>query len=58
VRADGVARTTDPLNSYERRVIHVALSTEEGVVTFSVGEGSGRRVTVAPAPPAGSRDAE
>jgi spoIIIJ-associated protein len=58
VRADGVARTTDPLNSYERRVIHVALSTEEGVVTFSVGEGSGRRVTVAPAPPAGSPDAE
>jgi spoIIIJ-associated protein len=58
VRADGVARTTDPLNSYERRVLHVALSTEEGVVTFSVGEGSGRRVTVAPAPPAGSPDAE
>jgi spoIIIJ-associated protein len=58
VREDGVARTTDPLNSYERRVIHVALSEEKGIVTYSVGEGSGRRVTVAPALPAGSPDAQ
>jgi spoIIIJ-associated protein len=58
VREDGQARTTGPLNSYERRVVHVALSEEAGVVTFSVGEGSDRRVTVAPAPPpAGSPDA-
>lgn len=57
VREDGVARTTAPLNAYERRVIHVALSQAGGVVTYSVGEGSDRRVTVAPAPPAGSPDA-
>ncbi len=53
VREDGVARTTGPLNAYERRVVHVALSQVEGVVTYSVGEGSDRRVTVAPAPPRG-----
>ncbi len=57
VKRDGVARTTTPLNAYERRVIHVALSQVEGVVTYSVGEGSDRRVTVAPASPAGSADA-
>jgi spoIIIJ-associated protein len=57
VRADGKPRTTTPLNAYERRLIHVALSQVEGVVTYSVGEGADRRVTVAPAPPPGSPDA-
>jgi len=57
VKEDGVARTTAPLNSYERRLVHVALSEVPGVVTYSVGEGSDRRVTVAPAPSAGSPDA-
>ncbi len=57
VKGDGVARTTAPLNAYERRVIHVALSQVEGVVTYSVGEGADRRVTVALAPPPGSSDA-
>jgi spoIIIJ-associated protein len=47
VRRDGTPRTTDPMNSYERRIIHVALSEERGVRTFSVGEGSNRRVTIA-----------
>lgn len=51
VRQDGMARTTDPLNAYERRVIHVALDAESGVRTYSVGEGRDRRVTVAPAAP-------
>jgi len=49
VRADGQPREMEPLNAYERRVVHVALQGEPGVVTFSVGEGSSRRVTVAPA---------
>jgi spoIIIJ-associated protein len=49
VRADRAARTTEPLNAYERRIIHVAVSSEDGVRSFSVGEGAGRRVTVAPA---------
>jgi len=49
VRADGQPRAMEPLNAYERRVVHVALQGEPGVTTYSVGEGSARRVTVAPA---------
>jgi len=48
VRRDGKARVTEPLNSYERRVIHVALTGAPGIRTFSVGEGLDRRVTVSP----------
>ncbi len=51
VRVDGQPRTMEPLNAYERRVVHVALQGEPGVTTYSVGEGSSRRVTVAPAGP-------
>jgi spoIIIJ-associated protein len=50
VRADGQARTTEPLNSYERRVVHLALNVEPGLTTSSVGEGATRRVTVALSP--------
>jgi spoIIIJ-associated protein len=52
VRRDGVPRTTRALNSYERRVVHVALAAEPGIRTYSVGEEGNRRVRVAP------RDAE
>jgi spoIIIJ-associated protein len=48
VREDGAPRTTEPLNAYERRVVHLALNDEPAVTTFSVGEGAARRVTVAP----------
>jgi spoIIIJ-associated protein len=48
VRRDGQPRTLGPQNAYERRVVHVALQDEPGVTTYSVGEGSARRVTVAP----------
>jgi spoIIIJ-associated protein len=48
VRRDGEPRTLAPQNAYERRVVHVALQDEPGVTTYSVGEGPGRRVTVAP----------
>jgi len=58
VREDGVARTTEPLNAYERRLVHMALSGAAGIVTYSVGEGTGRRVTVAPAPPEGTSDGD
>jgi spoIIIJ-associated protein len=58
VREDGVARTTAPLNAYERRLVHMALSGAAGIVTYSVGEGTGRRVTVAPAPPEGTSDGD
>ncbi len=51
VLADGRPRRTEPLNSYERRIVHVTLAETEGLRTFSVGEGADRRVTVAPAGP-------
>lgn len=47
VRSDGRSRTTQPLNSYERRLIHLALDGLPDVRTFSVGESSERRVTIA-----------
>ena len=48
VATDGQPRTTEPMNSYERRLVHVALAEHPGVKTFSVGEGADRRVTIAP----------
>jgi spoIIIJ-associated protein len=53
VAGDGVPRTMRALNSYERRVVHAALTGHPAVHTFSVGEGVERRVTVAPRPAAG-----
>jgi spoIIIJ-associated protein len=49
VLADGSPRRTEPLNSYERRIVHVTVAEVQGVKTFRVGEGADRRVTVAPA---------
>ena len=46
VRANGAAFTFGPMNSNERRVIHLALSTEEDLYTESVGEGNARRLKV------------
>jgi len=54
VRAEGQPRTLEPMNAYERRLVHVALQGEPGVTTYSVGQGPDRRVTVAPAGPGGS----
>lgn len=54
VRSDGQARLLGPLNSYERRIVHVALAEDPGIRTFSVGEGADRRVTIAPSEPGGS----
>jgi spoIIIJ-associated protein len=49
VRNEGQPRTMEPMNAYERRIVHVALQAEPGVTTYSVGQGSDRRVRVAPA---------
>lgn len=49
VRKSGEPVELEPMSAAERRVIHVALADEEGVVTESVGEGRGRRVVVRPA---------
>jgi spoIIIJ-associated protein len=45
---DGQPRTTDALNAYERRLVHMAVAERRGVITYSVGGGADRRVTVAP----------
>lgn len=37
-----------PMNSYERRIIHVALVEDPDVSTESVGEGENRRVVIKP----------
>ena len=39
--------TLEPMNSYERQVIHTALQDHEGVSTFSTGAEPNRRVVVA-----------
>jgi spoIIIJ-associated protein len=55
VRGDGAPRETEPLNAYDRRIVHLAVETEPGVRSQGVGEGAARRVAVVPvgdAPPA------
>ncbi len=42
----GRNRTLEPMNPYERRIIHTAVQEIEGVSSHSVGEGSGRRVVI------------
>lgn len=44
----GKCRTLEPMNPYERRIIHTAIQEIDGVVSGSFGEGSGRRVVIAP----------
>ncbi len=46
VRGDGVARETEPLNAYDRRIVHLAVEAEPGVRSQGVGEGAARRVAV------------
>lgn len=46
VRSSGTAFTFGPMNSNERRVIHLALAGEVDLYTESVGEGSARRLKV------------
>ena len=43
----GKNRTLEPMNPYERRIIHTAVQEIEGVVSNSFGEGSSRRVVIA-----------
>lgn len=42
----GKNRTLEPMNPYERRIIHTAVQDIEGVVSNSFGEGSARRVVI------------
>ena len=42
----GKSRTLEPMNPYERRIIHTAIQAIDGVVSNSFGEGSARRVVI------------
>lgn len=48
VLSSGRSRALEPMNPYERRIIHTAVQGIDGVISSSVGEGSGRRVVIAP----------
>ncbi|MBQ0110702.1 MAG: Jag N-terminal domain-containing protein [Oscillospiraceae bacterium] len=41
-------RTLEPMNPYERRIIHTAVQKIDGVTSTSFGEGDARRVVIAP----------
>ena len=40
--------TLEPMNPYERRIIHAALQDYRGVTTHSTGTEPGRRVVISP----------
>ncbi len=44
----GKCRTLEPMNPYERRIIHTTVQGIEGVTSTSFGEGNARRVVIAP----------
>ena len=48
VRARGEESLLSPLNPYERRIVHLALSEVEGVATRSVGDGFLKRIAIYP----------
>ncbi len=44
----GRSRSLEPMNPYERRIIHTAIQNIEGVESTSIGDGSNRRVVIVP----------
>lgn len=44
----GKKHTLEPMNPYERRIIHSCLQAKDGVTTFSIDEEPRRRVVIAP----------
>ena len=44
----GRSRSLEPMNPYERRIIHTTVQKIDGVVSSSVGGGSARRVVISP----------
>ena len=44
----GRSSALEPMNPYERRIIHTAIQEIEGVTSHSVGEGDRRRVVITP----------
>lgn len=49
VRISRIPFSFDPMTPNERRIIHLALSTDESVTTESQGNGENRKVTIRPA---------
>lgn len=54
VRTDGQAREMEPLNAYERRIVHMTVAETPGLRSYSVGEGRDRHVTIAAAEASGT----
>ena len=52
----GRSHTLEPMNPYERRIIHSAVSQVEGAKSESTGEGANRRVVIMCADPAARKD--
>lgn len=48
VKQNGRSRSLEPMNPYERRIIHTAIQGIEGVTSSSVGDGDFRHVIVSP----------
>ncbi len=51
--ADRARRTNsevalEPMNSAERRIVHITLANLEGIITYTVGDGENRKVCVSP----------
>ena len=44
----GRSRSLEPMNPYERRIIHTAVQEIEGVASNSTGDGASRRVVISP----------
>ena len=44
----GRSRSLEPMNPYERRIIHTAVQDINGVVSNSTGDGASRRVVISP----------
>jgi len=47
VERTGRNTTLEPMNPYERRIIHASLQNHETVTTYSVGQGTRRKVVIA-----------
>jgi len=46
VRASGASQEMGPLNSYERRIVHMAVAEVEGVASESIGDAAVKMVTI------------
>ncbi len=56
VARTGRRQSLEPMNPYERRIIHTAVQAVEGVTSWSVGSEPNRRVVIGSADDTGSRD--